>query len=108
MHIEDYFDYCSPNDIRLKGTRVGIETILYAYLYRHQSPESIARKYRTLQLEQVYATILFYLHNKSEMDVYLEEWIRFGQQMRNEQRRNPPAVLQKLLCGKQQESNVSG
>jgi hypothetical protein len=28
MQLEDYFDFLAPNDIRVKGTRVGIETIL--------------------------------------------------------------------------------
>lgn len=28
MQLEDYFDFQRPDDIRLKGTRVGIETIL--------------------------------------------------------------------------------
>ena len=25
--MEDYFDFLSPDDIRIKGTRVGIETV---------------------------------------------------------------------------------
>ncbi|MGH2367163.1 MAG: DUF433 domain-containing protein, partial [Chloroflexota bacterium] len=29
MQLEDYFDFLAPDDIRLKGTRVGIETVLY-------------------------------------------------------------------------------
>jgi hypothetical protein len=28
MLLEDYFDFLRPDDIRVKGTRVGIETIL--------------------------------------------------------------------------------
>ena len=31
MQLEDYFDFQAPNDIRLKGTRIGIETILYDF-----------------------------------------------------------------------------
>ena len=33
MQLEDYFNFLTPNDIRLKGTRIGIETILYDYIY---------------------------------------------------------------------------
>lgn len=29
MQLEDYFDFQCPDDIRLKGTRVGIDNILY-------------------------------------------------------------------------------
>ncbi|MEA5469912.1 DUF433 domain-containing protein, partial [Spirulina sp. 06S082] len=62
MKLEDYFTFLSPDDIRLKGTRVGIETILYEYIYRHQSAEAIANIYTNLSLEQIYATILYFLH----------------------------------------------
>ncbi len=29
MQLEDYFNFLTPNDIRLKNSRIGIETILY-------------------------------------------------------------------------------
>ena len=57
MLLEDYFDFLAPNDIRIKGTRVGIETILWDYLDLGLFPEQIAARYRTLSLEQVYATL---------------------------------------------------
>ncbi len=28
MQLEDYFDFLSPNDIRIKNSRIGIETIM--------------------------------------------------------------------------------
>lgn len=33
MQLEDYFDFQRPDDIRLKGARLGIETIMYEYIY---------------------------------------------------------------------------
>ena len=30
MQLEDYFDFLAADDIRLKGSRIGIESILYA------------------------------------------------------------------------------
>lgn len=59
MQLEDFFDFFAPDDIRFKGTRVGIETILYDYIQRGQTPEAIAATYPSLSLEQVYATILY-------------------------------------------------
>ena len=53
MELESYFDFLAPDDIRIKGTRIGIETILYAYLHRAQSPEDIAARYHSVTLEQV-------------------------------------------------------
>ena len=86
MKFEDYFDFQAPNDIRLKGTRVGIERILYDYIHRGWSPEQIEETYRhALTLEQVYATITYYLHNKEEISQYLTEWIEHGNRMRAEQ-----------------------
>ncbi len=64
MQLEDYFNFLASDDIRLKGSRIGIETILYEYIYRSRTPEEIAQTYTSLSLEQVYATILYYLHNK--------------------------------------------
>ncbi len=31
MQLEDYFDFLAPNDIRIKGHRIGIETVVYEY-----------------------------------------------------------------------------
>ena len=56
MELEDYFDFLSPDDIRLKGHRVGIDTVLDYYLEGY-TPEEIVANLPTLSLEQVYATI---------------------------------------------------
>jgi len=29
MQLETYFDFLSPNDIRIVGTRIGIETVQF-------------------------------------------------------------------------------
>ena len=96
MQLEDYFNFLSPEDIRIKGTRVGIETVLYDFIHQCRTPEEIAQSYRTLELEQVYATILYYLHNKEAVSAYLTNWIEHGRRMREEQKRNPPPVSEKL------------
>ena len=96
MALEDYFDFLTPNDIRIKGTRVGIETVLYDFIHQSRSPEAIAACYPSLTLEQVYATITYYLHDKEAVSRYLAEWIEHGERMRAEQHRNPPPVVSKL------------
>ena len=50
MNIEDYFDRLSPDDIRIRGTRVGIETVLYEYIYREQTPERIVQSFPSITL----------------------------------------------------------
>jgi hypothetical protein len=34
MQIEDYFDFLSPDDIRIKGHRIGIESVLNEFIQR--------------------------------------------------------------------------
>ncbi|MGK7876078.1 MAG: DUF433 domain-containing protein [Xenococcaceae cyanobacterium] len=96
MQLEDYFNFLAPNDIQLQGTRIGIETILYDYIYHARTPEEIANTYPALTLEQVYATILYYLHHKTEVTAYMTEWIEHGERMQEAQRHNPPPVAEKL------------
>jgi uncharacterized protein (DUF433 family) len=96
MKLEDYFDFLSEDDIRIKGTRVGIETVLYDYIHRQRSPETIASTYPSLTLEQVYATILYYLHNKEAVSKYLSEWLEWGREVRKQQEADPSPLRQKL------------
>ncbi len=96
MQLEDYFNFLRPDDIRLQGSRIGIETILYEYLFRARTPEEIANIYTSLTLEQVYATILYYLHNKEAVGKYITEWLEWGEKMREEQRRNPSPATERL------------
>jgi uncharacterized protein (DUF433 family) len=93
MQLEDYFDFLAPNDIRIKGTRVGIETVLYDFIHRKRTPEEIAQSYRTITLEQVYVTIVYYLHNQDTVSKYLADWMEFGHQQRKLQELNPPPAL---------------
>ncbi|MUH00461.1 DUF433 domain-containing protein [Scytonema sp. UIC 10036] len=97
MQLEDYFDFQRPDDIRLKGTRVGIETILYDFIHRCRTPEAIVKSYPSVTLEQVYATILHYLHNKEAVSAYISNWLEWSHRMREEQRRNPSPVVVKLM-----------
>jgi len=94
--LEDYFDFLAPDDIRLKGSRIGIESVLYEYIHRDQTPEAIARRFPTLSLEQIYATVLYYLRNREKIDAYLTDWLEYGRRMREEQERNPPPVVVRL------------
>lgn len=101
MNLENYFEYLDADDIRIKGTRVGIETVLDDYLHG-TSPEEIALRYRSLSLEQVYATVTYYLHNQEQIDQYLLRWRSDAEEARQEQAQNPPDVVQKLLAHKAQ------
>lgn len=95
MELKGYFEFLSSDHIRVKGTRVGIETVLDDYL-NGSSPEEIAARYRTLTLEQIYATITYYLHNQEKIDAYLARWRAYAEAAWQEQQRNPPEFVREL------------
>lgn len=89
MQLEDYFDFLADDDIRIKGHRIGIETVLYDYIHNACTPEEIVKRYPTLTLEKVYATILYYLHNKEKVTAYITDWLEWSHKMRKEQAKDP-------------------
>lgn len=96
MQLESYFNFLADDDIRLQGTRIGIETILYAYIHQQQTAEEIARVYPQLTLEQIYATILYYLHDREAIGKYLTDWLDDCALSERKQDENPPDIVVKL------------
>ncbi len=45
MRLEDYFEFLAPNDIRLKGHRIGIESVLYEYIHNTQTPKDMTVRF---------------------------------------------------------------
>ena len=107
MQLEDYFDVLAPNDIRIKGHRIGIESILYEYIHRAQAPEEIAEGFPSLTLEQIYATVLYYLHNREQVDRYMTQWLEHGEHMRAKQERNPTPTMLKLRQARMKQEATS-
>jgi uncharacterized protein (DUF433 family) len=95
VELESYFDFVSPEEIRIKGSRIGIETVLEDYV-DGASPEEIAARYRNLTLEQVYATLLYYFHNREQVEAYLEAWRKYTEQARLQWGREPSPVGRRL------------
>ena len=96
MQLEDYFDFLAPDDIRIRGHRIGIETVLDEHLRKGRRPEEIVVSYPSLSLEEVYATILYYLRNREAIDRYLADWREFGREAREHQRLDPPPGIVRL------------
>jgi len=109
--LEDNFMFLADNDIRLKGTRVGIETILDEYIHNSRPPEIIAdRYYYSLTVEQVYATILYYLQNQEKVGAYLDDYLKYCQTAREEYEKDPPpgvVRLRELIAEKETVSDNS-
>jgi uncharacterized protein (DUF433 family) len=80
----------------LAGSRVSLDSIVYEFL-NGASPESIVKSFPSLNLEQVYGAITFYLANRAEMDAYLAETEKLWEEARKNQ--DPrSADLQKRLA----------
>jgi uncharacterized protein (DUF433 family) len=107
MLLEDYFDFLSPDDIRIKGHRIGIDNVLDYYL-KGYSPEEIAANLSTLSLEQIYATITYYLHNRAEIDAYLLRLVRWREQRYQEWAANPSPLVQRIRALKVQRAREQG
>ena len=76
MHLSD-------DDIRIRGTRIGVESVLYEAIHRARTPKQLARAYRTLSLEQVYATLLLYERERERLDEYLADYLRHYEEARD-------------------------
>ncbi|HIK13433.1 MAG TPA: DUF433 domain-containing protein [Oscillatoriaceae cyanobacterium M33_DOE_052] len=70
MQLEDYFEFLSPDDIRIKGHRIGIDDVIKYYLDGY-TPEQIQTDLPSLSLEKIYATITYYLHHRTDMNAYM-------------------------------------
>lgn len=70
MVVEEYIEFVSEQAIRVKGTRIGIETIVRDYQLG-ATPDEIILRYPTLSLLQVYAVLTYYLANQPVVEAYL-------------------------------------
>ena len=96
MTLEDYFEFLAPNDIRIRGTCVGIETVLSDYLDLGLFPEQIATRYGTITLEQVCATLTYGWHNQAQVDAYLRAVDNEVERQRHEQDLHPSPAVKRL------------
>ena len=94
--IEDNFDFLAEDNIRIKGTRIGIETLLYEVLHLSKTPEEIVQSFDLLTWQQVYATILYYLQNPIKIGCYLADNLQYSEILREAYEKNPPPGVVRL------------
>lgn len=82
MDVQDYFEFIDETSIRIKGHRVYIDEVLEEHL-QGKEPEEILHCFPKLPLEKIYATLLYYEANKTEVEAYLE---RVRQQKRKSEK----------------------
>lgn len=102
MNLESYFETLSESEIRIQGTRIGIETVLYDHIHRARTPDDILRDYPHLRLDQIYAVLLYYYANRETVGAYLEAWLTESlRQQRAQDTALTPEVLRLRALRKQ-------
>lgn len=105
MLLEDYFDFIAPDDIRLKGHRIGIDNVLHYYLEGY-SPEEIAANLPSLSLEEIHATIIYYLRNRTQVDAYLSRLCAWREARYQEWIAEPSPLIERLRNVRSQRQSV--
>ena len=81
--IPPYVEQIPSGDWRIVGVRVSLESVITAY-WEGQSPEAIRQSYPSLSAEQIYGVIAFYLHNRRELDAYLQTQTAIWEQLQRD------------------------
>jgi uncharacterized protein (DUF433 family) len=91
--------------IRVGSSRVTLDSVLASY-QNGSTPEEIAIQYSVLRLEEIYATIAYYLNHRQEIDSYLEQRSQQAQQQRQQlaQKHNLIDLRQRLLARSQSQT----
>lgn len=105
MLLEEYFDFIAPDDIRIKGHRIGIDNVLHYYLEGY-SPEEIAANLPSLSLEEIHATIIYYLRNRAQIDAYLSRLSAWREARYQEWRAKPSPLIERLRNVRSQRQSV--
>ncbi len=95
MELANIFEFVSPETIRIKGTRVGIEVVIEKFL-EGASPEKIQRHHPHLTLKQIYATITYYLFDQERVDAYIKAGRKRVEAAYEKQRKNPSLGVRRL------------
>ena len=103
MQLEDYFEVLNPDDIRIKGHRIGIDDVLTYYLEGYTA-EEIAANLPSLSLEKIYATLTYYHRHQAEIDAYLARLAIRQEQRYQAWLANPSPMAQKMRAIKAQRA----
>ena len=82
------------------GSRVSLDSVVYAFL-RGESPEGIAESFPALSLEQIFGALAYYAANREEVGRSLSASRAEFEALREQWRRNHPALHARLAEAKQ-------
>ena len=84
----------------VRDTRVSLDSVVCAFL-RGESPEGIADSFPSLGLEQIFGALAFYLANREVVNQYLRQGQEEFEALREQARRDNPALYRKLAEARQ-------
>lgn len=100
MRLEDYFEFEKfdtkfgvAERIRIKGHRVSIENVIELFNQGVPPDQIQHEQYPALSLEEVYATITYYLHNKEQVDSYIRRGEEIAEGYYREYQQKGPSFL---------------
>lgn len=104
MQLEDYFEFEKFDTkfglmerIRIKGHRIALENVL-EFFNEGMTPDVIQSElYPSLTLEEVYAAITYYLHNKQTVDAYMKRAEGVAEAFYREHQASEPNAVTKRL-----------
>jgi uncharacterized protein (DUF433 family) len=100
--METYYVEKRDDGYWVAGTRVSLDSIVFAFL-DGLSPETIvAECFPVLTLEQVYGAITYYLAHQSEIDEYLKKADAEFEALRQATRQADPQFYEKLMQARRQ------
>ena len=108
LDVAQYLDVQAADDVCVKGRRIGIEHIIYAYNEGY-SPEEIANRFAGLELKVIYTLIAWYLHHRTEVDAFIAQLDARSKSARHEwvYQRSPASLRIELLRKERQIINVA-
>jgi uncharacterized protein (DUF433 family) len=86
----------------IAGTRVSLDSIVYAFRQGFSAETIASECYTTLTLEEVYGAIAFYLANREAVDAYLVESEVKAEAWAREHARLNPKLAEKIAKGRRE------
>jgi uncharacterized protein (DUF433 family) len=69
LQIAPMLDVLAPDDVRIRGHRIGLEHLVFAF-NRGETAEEIVQRFPGMDLRTVYTLIAYYLTYRDEIDSY--------------------------------------
>jgi uncharacterized protein (DUF433 family) len=93
--------------IRIKGTRVSLDSILHAYYEDGATAEEIVLRFPTCAIEDIYTILSWALNNRDIVSDYLSSQLARRKQIESELREEYPSsgLRQRLLARKEKDGS---